>query len=334
MSKKEPYLFITYSQSDTKIVKTLTAELQNRGVKIWLDMQNIKPGERWDESIEKAIINAAGMLVFVSKASVKSNNVMDEVTFMMENNSLVIPVLIEKDVDLPFRLRKLEYIDLTDINKNADRNIKLDYYADKIIQRIQSFNPSADSLKLDIPKEDISRIASSMAEEKRTPATSSESGRLDSIFIVHGRNATILDEVESYIASIGIKPIVLTKIEGAEKSLFDKFLTWSRDIKYAIVLISADDLGASREQYEIPEVANHALQFRARQNVILELGFFYGYLGWERVFVMFKAPDKLFPNFEYPSDLLGVVFDSIDKEGKWKNTIEKRLKEAGFIIKK
>lgn len=45
-------------------------------------------------------------------------------------------------------------------------------------------------------------------------------------------------------------------------------------------LLCADDYGASRKQYEAPKVGDRALQFRTRQNVILELGFFYGKLGW------------------------------------------------------
>jgi predicted nucleotide-binding protein len=334
VTKQERYLFVTYSRSDTEIVSTLVAGLEDKGIKTWLDITKIKPGENWDESIEKALKNAAGMLVFLSKASVTSANVMDEVAYMIENKSFVILILIEKDISLPSRLENLQYVDLSDISNKSNLKRNLHIYTGKIILRLQAFRTSDNSQKPVLHNEDITRIANSMAEEKRATKSSSESSDIpNSLFIVHGKDVNILTEVESYIAGLGIKPIVLTKIQGAEKSLFQKFLTWSSETKYAIVLISADDLGASREQYEIPEVGNHSLQFRARQNVILELGFFYGYLGWERVFVMFKTPDKLYPNFEYPSDLLGVVFDPLDKEGKWKKIIEKRIKEAGFIIK-
>jgi len=80
-------------------------------------------------------------------------------------------------------------------------------------------------------------------------------------------------------------------------------------------------------------VGDKALQFRARQNVILELGFFYGYLGWENVFVIHRAPPRVFPNFERPSDLDGAVFDAIDVDGKWRETLRRRLAEAGFKIR-
>ena len=97
------------------------------------------------------------------------------------------------------------------------------------------------------------------------------------------------------------------------------------------MLLSADDYGASREQFEAVNVGDRALQFRARQNVILELGFFYGSLGWENVFVLLQEPDEVFPNFELPSDLHGVVFDNISKTG-WQNKLGAKLTAAKFKL--
>jgi predicted nucleotide-binding protein len=65
--------------------------------------------------------------------------------------------------------------------------------------------------------------------------------------------------------------------------------------------------------------------------VILELGFFYGRLGWENVFVVYEEPDQVFPNFERPSDLDGVVFDSFS-EGTWEKKLGTRLAAAGFPL--
>ena len=52
--------------------------------------------------------------------------------------------------------------------------------------------------------------------------------------------------------------------------------------------------------------------FRARQNVIFEMGYFMGALG--RSHVMCLLQDKV----EKPGDIDGVVYTSIDKSGVWK----------------
>jgi predicted nucleotide-binding protein len=65
--------------------------------------------------------------------------------------------------------------------------------------------------------------------------------------------------------------------------------------------------------------------------VILELGFFYGRLGWENVFVLHQEPDRVFPNFERPSNLDGVVFDSIS-DPAWQRSLGTKLAAAGFQL--
>jgi predicted nucleotide-binding protein len=138
--------------------------------------------------------------------------------------------------------------------------------------------------------------------------------------------------VDAFLNTLGIEPVVLRRIGGPAQSLFQKFWQWGEGTRFAIVLLTADDIGASRIQFEEEGVGERALQFRARQNVILELGFFYGYLGWERVFVLFKKSDRVFPNFELPSDLDGVVFDMVDELGQWKEYLTAKLKEGGFVV--
>ena len=163
------------------------------------------------------------------------------------------------------------------------------------------------------------------------PEAPAEAALRNAVFLVHGHDSTSLSEIENFLQQLGIEPVVLARMGGPAQSLLQKFLQFSADIRFAVVLLGADDYGASRVQFEAEGVGERALQFRTRQNVILELGFFYGYLGWENVFVLFKKADKIFPNFERPSDLEGVVFDQLDAEKKWQETLIKRLTNAGLV---
>lgn len=63
---------------------------------------------------------------------------------------------------------------------------------------------------------------------------------------------------------------------------------------------------------------------RARQNVVLELGFFAGHLGRSRITVLYE------PGVELPSDWLGVLYVPIDDGGGWRYRLLTELRSAGL----
>src|SRR5262249_37851119 len=66
----------------------------------------------WDLEIEKAMTTATSMIAVLSTASIASPNFMDEVSYALEKDKRIIPVLLS-DVETPFRLRRLQRIDFT-----------------------------------------------------------------------------------------------------------------------------------------------------------------------------------------------------------------------------
>lgn len=70
------------------------------------------------------------------------------------------------------------------------------------------------------------------------------------------------------------------------------------------------------------------LKSRARQNVILEFGFFIGKLGRKRVCCLYKE------RVELPSDMHGMVHVSfLNSVNEARDMIAKELKAAGYEIK-
>jgi predicted nucleotide-binding protein len=65
---------------------------------------------------------------------------------------------------------------------------------------------------------------------------------------------------------------------------------------------------------------------RARQNVIFELGFFYGKLGRKKVCAILKE------GVEFPSDISGVIYKTADATGAWKLELAKEMKAAGLDV--
>jgi TIR domain len=102
--------FFSYARADSEFVLTLADDLRSNGVNIWLDQLDIPGGVRWDAAVEEALHASPCLLVVLSSASVASNNVMDEVSFGLETDKRIVPILF-KDCTIPFRLKRLHYID-------------------------------------------------------------------------------------------------------------------------------------------------------------------------------------------------------------------------------
>src|SRR6516225_1702334 len=106
-----PAAFFSYSRDDSEFVLRVAGDLKTAGANVWLDQMDIVPGQRWDEAIERALADCPRMLVVLSPAAVHSTNVMDEVSFALQEGKTVVPIFF-RDCAIPFRLRRVQYIDL------------------------------------------------------------------------------------------------------------------------------------------------------------------------------------------------------------------------------
>ena len=79
---------------------------------MWVDQLDIAPGQRWDRAVEDALAKCLELVVILSPAAVESTNVMDEVSLALEDGKTVVPVL-HRQCKIPFRLRRLQYVDLS-----------------------------------------------------------------------------------------------------------------------------------------------------------------------------------------------------------------------------
>ncbi len=324
------YFFVSYSRSDQEIVNSIIEKLNAHGIKFWIDTEQLLPGHCWEMQIENALTNAVGMLIFVSSASMESKFVIKELKVLIDStDSLIIPIILEPISPLPDEINERQWIDLS----QSHEEYEIDIAVEKILSSI-NYNELHAPDRTTVSESKIRKVAASIASEKRD--TTVKKVDIDetyySVFIVHGHDKKFLDDVDSFIQSLNIKSVILSRVGSKEQSLLQKFLKWSLNTRFAIVLLSADDFGASLIQYNSEGVKDRALQFRTRQNVILELGFFYGFLGWENVFLLYKKPEDVFPNFELPSDLAGVEYYHTDEDKDWKNQLKERLQEAGFKI--
>ena len=85
--------FVSYSREEAAFVLRLCQDLRSAGAAIWLDKLDIRPGEEWDQAVERGLSECGRMLVVLSPNSVASQNVLDEVGFALAKKKTILPVL-------------------------------------------------------------------------------------------------------------------------------------------------------------------------------------------------------------------------------------------------
>jgi hypothetical protein len=109
----ERKFFFAYARKDSDFVLRLAADLRAAGVDLWLDQFDVHGGQRWDLAVEQALKNCDALIAVLSPDSMASQNVMDEVSYALDEKKLVLPILLRPG-EMPFRLRRLQYVDFTE----------------------------------------------------------------------------------------------------------------------------------------------------------------------------------------------------------------------------
>lgn len=141
------------------------------------------------------------------------------------------------------------------------------------------------------------------------------------VFIVHGHKDEMKLAVSMVLGKLGLEPIILHEQPDRNRTIIEKFEDEAGKSSFAIVLISPDDkVGIVKEK-----------PFRARQNVILELGYFIGSLGRKNVLALYDVSKN--EEIELPSDIAGILYTPYDNPyGNWRFALANELRAAGYNI--
>ena len=137
------------------------------------------------------------------------------------------------------------------------------------------------------------------------------------IFIVHGHDVAVRNAIDAFLSRIGAETTVLSVKAHAGKTLAEKLEAHAL-VDYAVVILSPDD---DARDADVPD---GPMRHQARQNVILELGYFIGSLGRARVAAIRVGDVAL------PSDLHGVGY--IRYRQGWELELMRELQLAGLPL--
>ncbi len=149
-------------------------------------------------------------------------------------------------------------------------------------------------------------------------------GRLDRggrVFLVHGRDEKFKQAVAGLLERAGPHEVtILNERPTDRKMLVEQFEEHSAESRYAVVLLTADDVGAPRldsdnEPYYSP---------RARQGVVFEMGVLVAALTPRCMCVLYED------GVELPCDIDGIAYVRLDLAGTWQSKLLLHMRNAGF----
>ena len=138
------------------------------------------------------------------------------------------------------------------------------------------------------------------------------------VFVVHGHDEGAKQAVARFLERLDLEAVILHEQANEGRTIIEKFEA-EADVAYAVVLFTPDDVG-------YPAGKVDELKPRARQNVVLELGFFMAALGRERLCVLYKG------GVEIPSDYAAVLYVELDDGDAWRVAVAREMVHAGIEI--
>lgn len=157
-----------------------------------------------------------------------------------------------------------------------------------------------------------------LTNTESVPTTGLQETESRKVFLVHGRDKEALRVVSEFLRSLDLEVVILYKQPNRGRTVIEKF-EMNSDVGFAVVLLTPDDVAAPISQTKKKTK-------RARQNVILELGYFIAKLGRERVCALQTG------KVELPSDIHGIVYIPYDRNQKWRLKLAEEIDASGIKV--
>ncbi|MFL5811837.1 MAG: TIR domain-containing protein [Flavisolibacter sp.] len=192
-----------------------------------------------------------------------------------------------------------------------------------ILRKINSAELEQDPMNLSVPLITmVNKIADSF--EKKVERLEEKRKKIEfarpidkKVFIVHGHNVAILNELSAMLKqALNVTPVILNEMKDKGHTLIEKFEEYARFCALAFVIITPDDIVENKKQK----------YFQGRANVLFELGWFCGRFGRDKVRILRQKDTQL------PSDLNGLVtIDFHEKLEEVFRRINADLEDSGII---
>jgi len=146
----------------------------------------------------------------------------------------------------------------------------------------------------------------------------------DAVFVAFGHDRAAKEELLQLLQDHHLTPIIIDKLPTDGRTIVEQLEHYIPKAYYGIVLATPDDIGFEKNHPEHPK-------YRARQNVVLELGMLLSKLGRKKVMLLTKTTKDY--EFECPSDIDGVLYKEYKEHiSEVEIKIIRELQSAGYKL--
>ena len=186
--------FISYSRVDAEDFARRLADQLVAGppsYPVWLDVRDMQPGGDWDNQIRDAMQACRGVLFVMTADSVQDYSVAKaEWVWALKYKKPVIPLRVDAEAELPFRLASRQYIDFSDgfdvglarLRDYLDSVGSPEWVLQELRDRLADAErelPRADPAQRPRIEQDIEELRQRIAEQERLVADPRAAARRD-----------------------------------------------------------------------------------------------------------------------------------------------------------
>ena len=142
------------------------------------------------------------------------------------------------------------------------------------------------------------------------------------VFVVYGHDSNAKTQLEAMLRRWDLEPLILDQLVSSGQTIIEKLEEHISKVNFGIVLATPDDIG-------YPKNDKSKKRYRARQNVVLELGILLSRIGREKVAILLSQSEDM----EKPSDIDGLIYipfkDNIEET---KLSLAKEMQNNGYEL--
>ncbi|MFT4108812.1 TIR domain-containing protein [Propionicimonas sp.] len=191
---------------------------------------------------------------------------------------------------------------------------------------VLSYWPGTATVSVQGQSPDKARLEASIdggeaAASDPTPSVVNEPNK--KVFVVYGHDKAARTQLDAMLRRWGLEPVILDDLPSKGQTIIEKLEDYTEDVGFGVILATPDDLGYPKDHED-------QKAYRARQNVVLELGMLLVKLGRPKVAILLGSQVQM----ERPSDIQGLIYIPFkgDLQKEAGPLLAKEMAEQGYAI--